>query len=93
MADGEINRNGATIRIDDNGGVQVEPAEGQEVEYTGPDRGTDAIRDSVNTEEVKGEVNAQEETITELRDIYIIDAGTFDPADFPDDALVAEREE
>ena len=52
MADGEINRNGATIRIDDNGGVQVEPAEGQEVEYTGPDRGTDAIRDSVNTEQV-----------------------------------------
>ena len=51
MADGEINRNGATIRIDDDGGVQVEPAEGQEVEYTGPDRGTDAIRDSVNTEE------------------------------------------
>ena len=50
MADGEINRNGATIRIDDDGGVQVEPAEGQEVEYTGPDRGTDAIRDSVNTE-------------------------------------------
>ena len=49
MADGEINRNGATIRIDDDGGVQVEPAEGQEVEYTGPDRGTDAIRDSVNT--------------------------------------------
>ena len=52
MADGEINRNGATIRIDDNGGVQVEPAEGQEVEYTGPDRGTDAIRDSVNTEKL-----------------------------------------
>ena len=52
MADGEINRNGATIRIDDDGGVQVEPAEGQEVEYTGPDRGTDAIRDSVNTEEL-----------------------------------------
>ena len=50
MADGEINRNGATIRIDDDGGVQVEPAPGQEVEYTGPDRGTDAIRDSVNTE-------------------------------------------
>ena len=50
MADGEINRNGATIRIDDDGGVQVEPADGQEVEYTGPDRGTDAIRDSVNTE-------------------------------------------
>ena len=49
MADGEINRNGATIRIDDDGGVQVEPAEGQEVEYTGPDRGTDAIRDSINT--------------------------------------------
>ena len=49
MADGEINRNGATIRIDDDGGVQVEPADGQEVEYTGPDRGTDAIRDSVNT--------------------------------------------
>ena len=53
MADGEINRNGATIRIDDDGGVQVEPAEGQEVEYTGPDRGTDAIRDSVNTEEIQ----------------------------------------
>ena len=51
MADGEINRNGATIRIDDDGGVQVEPAEGQEVEYTGPDRGTDAIRESVETEE------------------------------------------
>ena len=50
MADGEINRNDATIRIDDDGGVQVEPADGQEVEYTGPDRGTDAIRDSVNTE-------------------------------------------
>ena len=50
MADGEINRNGATIRIDDDGGVQVEPAEGQEVEYTGPDRGTDAIRDSVNAD-------------------------------------------
>ena len=53
MADGEINRNGATIRIDDDGGVQVEPAEGQEVEYTGPDRGTDAIRDSVNTDSAK----------------------------------------
>ena len=53
MADGEINRNGATIRIDDDGGVQVEPAEGQEVEYTGPDRGTDAIRDSVNTDEIQ----------------------------------------
>ena len=52
MADGEINRNGATIRIDDDGGVQVEPAEGQEVEYTGPDRGTDAIRDSVSTGEL-----------------------------------------
>ena len=52
MADGEINRNGATIRIDDDGGVQVEPAEGQEVEYTGPDRGTDAIRDSVNTKDL-----------------------------------------
>ena len=51
MADGEINRNGATIRIDDDGGVQVEPAEGQEVEYTGPDRGTDAIRDLVEAEE------------------------------------------
>ena len=51
MADGEINRNGATIRIDDDGGVQVEPADGQEVEYTRPDRGTDAIRDSVNTDE------------------------------------------
>ena len=49
MADGEINRNGATIRIDDDGGVQVEPAEGQEVEYTGPDRGTDAIRESLST--------------------------------------------
>ena len=55
MADGEINRNGATIRIDDDGGVQVEPAEGQEVEYTGPDRGTDAIRDSVNTEQIGNE--------------------------------------
>ena len=53
MADGEINRNGATIRIDDDGGVQVEPAEGQEVEYTGPDRGTDAIRDSVNTDQIQ----------------------------------------
>ena len=52
MADGEINRNGATIRIDDDGGVQVEPAEGQEVEYTGPDRGTDAIRDSVETDKI-----------------------------------------
>ena len=53
MADGEINRNGATIRIDDDGGVQVEPAEGQEVEYTGPDRGTDAIRDSVSTDDLE----------------------------------------
>ena len=49
MADGEINRNGATIRIDDDGGVQVEPAPGQEVEYTAPDLGTEAIRESVNT--------------------------------------------
>ena len=63
MADGEINRNGATIRIDDDGGVQVEPAEGQEVEYTGPDRGTDAIRDSVNTEQAgRGEGNLWEES-------------------------------
>ena len=62
MADGEINRNGATIRIDDDGGVQVEPAEGQEVEYTGPDRGTDAIRDSVNTEEAN--VGDEHRTVT-----------------------------
>ena len=48
---------------------------------------------SLKTGEVDGEVNAQTESITELRDVYIIDAGTFDPADFPDDALVAEREE
>lgn len=51
MADGEINRNGATIRIDDNGGVQVEPATGEGVEFTGPDTGGDATRDSVNTDE------------------------------------------
>ena len=53
MADGEINRNGATIRIDDDGGVQVEPAPGQEVEYTAPDLGTEAIRESVNTESLE----------------------------------------
>lgn len=47
---------------------------------------------SVGMEEVGGGVNAQTETITVLRDIYIIDAGTFDPADYPDDAIIAERE-
>ena len=66
MADGEINRNGATIRIDDDGGVQVEPADGQEVEYTGPDRGTDAIRESVNTESL---------TATESVDLQTIPVG------------------
>lgn len=30
MANGDINRNGATIRIDDNGAVQVEPAAGED---------------------------------------------------------------
>ena len=76
MADGEINRNGATIRIDDNGGVQVEPAEGQEVEYTGPDRGTDAIRDSVNTDEATLDgsrvyVQAEEPEDPDEEDVWI----------------------
>ena len=62
MADGEINRNGATIRIDDDGGVQVEPAPGQEVEYTAPDLGTEAIRESVEanvTESIEYRSNLQ----------------------------------
>ncbi|UBF23476.1 hypothetical protein HRTV-28_gp38 [Halorubrum tailed virus 28] len=58
MADGEINRNGATIRIDDNGGVQVEPAPGQEIEYTGTDRGTEAIRDSVSTDALSSDIQS-----------------------------------
>ena len=77
MADGEINRNGATIRIDDNGGVQVEPAEGQEVEYTGPDRGTDAIRDSLNTESLaSGSLGLFDDSFTINREI--IDHQTFE---------------
>jgi len=48
---------------------------------------------AVQADEVDGEVNAQTESITELRDVYIIDAGTFDPANYPDDALIAERDE
>ena len=82
MADGEINRNGATIRIDDNGGVQVEPAEGQEVEYTGPDRGTDAIRDSVNT----GDVNIGNGTVLRSEDGWKTVEGT-DADDRLDTAL------
>ena len=68
MADGEINRNGATIRIDDDGGVQVEPAPGQEVEYTAPDLGTEAIRESVNTESasVNGPLDAETATVGRL---------------------------
>ena len=71
MADGEINRNGATIRIDDDGGVQVEPAEGQEVEYTGPDRGTEAIRESLNTDEA----------IIDGSRVYVQDTEPSDPDD------------
>ena len=94
MADGEINRNGATIRIDDDGGVQVEPAEGQEVEYTGPDRGTDAIRDSVNT--VQAEVTDVFETVkndSELDQISFGD-GThllLSSATFDNDRTFSER--
>ena len=85
MADGEINRNGATIRIDDDGGVQVEPAEGQEVEYTGPDRGTDAIRDSVNTDEVNNAEWVDDDPISDAledaaedNDIIFVPKGTYE---------------
>ena len=93
MADGEINRNGATIRIDDDGGVQVEPAEGQEVEYTGPDRGTDAIRDSVNTERASISNVAAD---LSLGDSQEIDEGSFAQLELNDiktehsDVLVAD---
>lgn len=46
VEDGEIERNGTVIRIDDTGSVQIDLAAGETVEFTGDDTGTNATRTS-----------------------------------------------
>lgn len=48
--------------------------------------------ESLHAEEIDGNATAQTSPVTNLRDIGIVDAGQFDPSEWDDDALVAERE-